>query len=107
MATALEDITSDASVLDSSAITVAGDIISDLSDSAIEDPLVFILLFTCLYYDSHYIIHSVCLQVRDMFLNAIDNVIEANTEELLRSQTQSNSSTKYDTHEPLELVVLL
>ena len=104
MATALEDITSDASVLDSSAITVAGDIISDLSYSAIEDPLVF---FTCLYYDSHYIIHSVCLQVRDMFLNAIDNVIEANTEELLRSQTQSNSSTKYDTHEPLELVVLL
>ena len=34
------------------------------------------------------------LQVRDNFLNAIDNVLEANTDDLLMSQTESNSSTK-------------
>ena len=35
------------------------------------------------------------MQVRDDFLNAIDNVLEADTDDLLTSQTESDSSTKY------------
>ena len=40
MAAAVENITNDVSTLESSSITVVGEIIVDLADAAIEDPMV-------------------------------------------------------------------
>ena len=47
MAAAVENITSDVTALESSSITVVGEIISDLADAAIEDPVV------CYNYEQH------------------------------------------------------
>lgn len=41
LATAVVNITADASALESTAITVTGDIIYDLTDAAIEEPEVY------------------------------------------------------------------
>ena len=44
---AVANITANASALESSAITVSGDIIEDLTDAAIEDPEVTPIILSC------------------------------------------------------------
>ena len=87
------NITSNASALESSAIIVTANIINDLTDAAIEEPQVTYL--SVQFKISYYYSYVISLQVRDMYLTAIDNLLAANMEELLLSQTQSNSSTMY------------
>ena len=91
LAAVVVNITADTSVLESSAITISSDILYNLTDAAIEEPEVWTMPYINLYIHLYL---SFVLQVRDNFLQIIDNVQEAGVEELLESQAKSKSSTK-------------
>lgn len=87
----MANITSNTSEVDAAAVSVASNIVEDLTESAIENEEVSLPLFVIKY-------SALCLyqmpQVRENYLDIIDNIVSTDRETLVESQEQSSSSTK-------------
>ena len=86
-------ITNSSEEIEAVGFSIATTLIEGLTDDAIENEEVELTSTTNNYMPSA--TYSYCLQIRENYLTTIDNLIQADEEEVARSQTVGEAPMRY------------